>query len=122
MFLAGGTGATLRIWLATIIDRRLGESLPYVGTLGVNLLGCLAIGLGAAALPVGVVRPIVLGGLLGGFTTYSAFGLLGWRLLEDGRHGTFAIQLGLHIVVGIACVWLGLTVGRAFVPQDAAGS
>ena len=43
------------------------------------------------------------GGLLGGFTTYSAFGLLSWELLREGRVGAFSGQILIHLLGGIAC-------------------
>ena len=117
VFLAGGTGATLRVALVPLLDKRLLTLLPFAGTLVVNMIGCLAIGLGSALLSPGAVRPIVLGGLLGGFTTYSAFGLLSWELLEEGKRGAFAGQIALHVLGGIVCVWLGIVIGRAFAPE-----
>lgn len=117
VFLAGGTGASLRVFLVGVIDRRLHEHFPYVGTLVVNLVGCLAIGLLSAVLSPNVWRPILLGGLLGGFTTYSAFGLLSWDLLRDGKTVAFAGQVLLHVVVGIACVWAGLALGKMLTPR-----
>lgn len=113
IFLAGGTGASLRVFLATTIDRRLHESLPYVGTLIINLVGCLAIGLASAVIGPGGMRPVILGGLLGGFTTYSAFGLLTWDLLRNGRYLAFAGQILVHLIGGLLCVWAGLALGRA---------
>ena len=116
VFLAGGVGATLRVALVPLFDARLHRWLPFAGTLLVNMVGCLAIGVLSVVLSPSSLRPIVLGGLLGGFTTYSAFGLLSWELLEEGKHGAFAAQIVLHLVGGIVCVWLGLVVGRALAP------
>lgn len=113
VFAAGGTGASLRVALVPFLDARLGHVLPSVGTLLVNVLGCFLIGVGAGALPSGPLRPILLGGLLGGFTTYSAFGLLKVELAQDARYGAFAAQVLLHVAVGLTAVWLGLALGRA---------
>lgn len=113
VFLAGGLGATLRVVLGGWIDARWSSRLPYTGTLVVNLAGCLAIGVAAAALPAGPVRTAVVGGLLGGFTTYSAFALFSYELIRDQRLGVLAAQLGLHLVLGIACAAAGLALGRA---------
>lgn len=114
VFVAGGTGASLRVALVPILDERLQTSFPAGGTFIVNMLGCLAIGLGAAALPESSLRPILLGGLLGGFTTYSAFGLLTFVYAQEGRWGVFAAQLLLHVLVGLLAVGLGLWIGKAF--------
>ncbi len=117
VFLAGGAGATLRMVLVPVLDERLRAWLPFAGTLVVNLIGCFAIGVLSVVLAPGSARPIVLGGLLGGFTTYSAFGLLSWELLDQGKRGAFAGQILLHVLGGLLCVWLGLLLGRALVPE-----
>ena len=116
VFAAGGTGATLRVALVPVLDERLAKLLPAAGTLCVNVVGCFLIGLGSMLLPpasTGVARSVVLGGLLGGFTTYSAFGLLSFDLARDGRYTAFAAQLVLHVGLGLAAVVAGVAVGRA---------
>lgn len=113
VFLAGGVGATLRVVLAGLIDAHWSKHLPHVGTLVVNMVGCFAIGVAAAALPPGTARTAVLGGLLGGFTTYSAFALFSYELLRDERFGTMLAQIGLHLVIGIVCAAAGMALGRA---------
>ena len=118
VFLAGGTGASLRVALVPLLDARLETVLPSAGTLVVNVLGCLAIGLGAAALPEGSLRPILLGGFLGGFTTYSAFGLLAHTHAQEGRYGVFAAQILLHVAVGLLAVGLGLWIGKSLAPAQ----
>ena len=117
VFVAGGTGASLRVALVPLLDDRLQTSFPAGGTFIVNMLGCLAIGVGAMALPDTSLRPILLGGLLGGFTTYSAFGLLTFVYAQEGRWGVFAAQILLHVIGGLIAVALGLWVGKAFVPS-----
>lgn len=116
VFLAGGVGATLRVVLAGLVDVRLSSRLPYAGTLVVNMLGCLAIGVAAVALPAGTLRTTVVGGLLGGFTTYSAFALFSYELLRDERLGVLAAQIGLHLVLGVACVAAGMGLTRLVLP------
>lgn len=113
VFLAGGTGASLRVVLGGLIDGHLAERLPYAGTLVVNLVGCFAIGVAAAALPPGTARTAIVGGLLGGFTTYSAFALFSYELIRDERLGVLALQLGLHLVLGILLAAAGMGLGRA---------
>jgi CrcB protein len=103
VFLAGGVGATLRVVLAGLVDARVSARLPYAGTLVVNLIGML--------------RTAVVGGLLGGFTTYSAFALFSYELLRDERIGVLALQIGLHLVLGVACVAAGMALGRLVLPS-----
>lgn len=116
VFLAGGVGATLRVVLAGLLDARLSSRLPYAGTLVVNMIGCFAIGMAAVALPAGTLRTTVVGGLLGGFTTYSAFALFSYELLRDERLGVLAVQIGLHLVLGVVCVAAGMGVARLVLP------
>jgi CrcB protein len=113
VFVAGGIGATLRVLLAGRIEPLLVERLPHAGVLVVNLLGCLLIGLAAAGISASHWRHIVLGGLLGGFTTYSAFALFTVDLLGQQRWGILATQVLGHLVGGVACVWLGFALARA---------
>ncbi len=106
LFAAGGCGACLRHALSQAIERA-GPGLPAAGTLVVNAIGCLAIGALASLLAQGPGRTIALAGLLGGFTTYSAFALLTVELAQAGRWGALAWQLGLHVVGGALLVVLG---------------
>jgi CrcB protein len=117
VFLAGGVGATLRVVLAGVVDARLSARLPYAGTLVVNLIGCLLIGVVAVAVPPGTLRTAVVGGLLGGFTTYSAFALFSYELLRDERLGVLALQVGLHLVLGMLAVAAGMALGRLALPS-----
>lgn len=113
VFVAGGVGACLRVLLSGRIEQVLVERLPYAGVLVVNLLGCLAIGVAAAAISASHWRNIVLGGLLGGFTTYSAFALFSVDLLSQQRWGILAAQILGHLVGGVACVYVGFWLARA---------
>jgi len=99
--------------LAETIERRFGESLPFIGVLGVNLLGCLLIGLAAESIREPAVKLAVIGGFLGGFTTYSAYALLSVELGAEGRYGAAAIQIGAHVVGGIVAAVAGGAIARA---------
>lgn len=111
VFVAGGIGAVARVLLSGRIEQALLERLPHAGTLIVNLIGCLLIGLAAASISAPHWRHIVLGGLLGGFTTYSAFALFSVTLAEQQRWGILAAQIGAHLVGGVVCVWAGIWLG-----------
>jgi CrcB protein len=113
VFVAGGLGAALRVAMASWLEPVLVARLPHAGVLLVNLLGCLAIGFAAIALTQAHWRVIVLGGLLGGFTTYSTFALFSVELGQAGRVGVLLAQCGLHLLGGIACVLLGSALARA---------
>lgn len=116
LFAAGGVGACLRYALTVKVDRMAAAGLPFAGTLAVNLAGCFAIGVLAALLPLGTGRTIVLAGLLGGLTTYSAFALLTVELAQAGRWAALAGQLGLHVVGGALLCALGAKLA-GFVPR-----
>jgi CrcB protein len=111
VFVAGGIGACLRVGLAGLIDDRQ-PRIP-LGTLAVNLLGCLAIGLAATLLVRTPWRGIVMGGLLGGFTTYSSFALISWELLRADRLGATVVLVTVHVVGGVLAVALGVWIGGA---------
>lgn len=111
LFAAGGCGVCLRFALSLRVDRWAEASLPHVGTLAVNLLGCLLIGLLSPVVPSNPARAIVITGMLGGFTTYSTFALLGTELAEAHRWGPLAWQLGLHLGGGALLVVIGARLG-----------
>lgn len=88
-----------------------GGSFP-LGTLGVNVIGCLVIGLlGGWADNRGLFSPemrlLIFIGLLGGFTTFSTFGYETLALLRDGQLLATAGYVGLHLILGLAAVWIG---------------
>lgn len=119
LFIAGGgaIGSVLRYLLQGWLQRTTGSAFP-IGTLVVNLLGCLTIGVLAAALAgaaAGVREEIHLGltaGLLGGFTTFSAFGLETYLLASPGQYRHAAAYVVLSVVLGLAAVWLGHRAGE----------
>ena len=100
--LGGALGAVAR-WL-------IGLGLPFpFGTLAVNLTGSFLIGVIWAG---GALRwhPLLITGVLGGFTTFSAFSLDVIRLIEGGRVGTAgayaAGSVGLSVLACAAGLWL----------------
>ena len=84
-------------------------------TFAVNCLGCLLIGLLAGAFartPVSEpVRLFFMTGILGGFTTFSAFGLESFALLRRGEPGLALLYTLGSVLVGIVAVWLGFRFG-----------
>jgi fluoride exporter len=91
-------------------------SFPY-GTLAVNLLGCFVIGLLAELAEARGVfsdesRAFLFAGLLGGFTTFSAFGNETVNLLGDGAALPALANVAAHVILGLAAVWLGRTLAR----------
>lgn len=110
---AGGfVGAICRSLLSGFVQRSATfAAFPY-GTLAVNMLGCLLIGITVGAIDSRQLinpelRSFVLVGVLGGFTTYSTFGLETFALLRDADFLRAAGNVAIHVVLGLALVWIG---------------
>jgi len=109
----GALGAVSRHVLAQWAQTRSGADFP-VGTLVVNLVGCLLLGAVVAALAHGPAanerwRLLVGVGVLGSFTTFSTWSYETLALLEQGRWGAAALNVGVQLAVGLAA----LVAGRA---------
>ena len=98
--------------------RTFGPSFPY-GTVTVNVVGSLVMGILAAvfiARGQGAGSPLAafaMTGVLGGFTTFSAFSLDAVTLLEKGRVLAAFGYVGVSVVASIAALFIGLTLTRA---------
>src|SRR5688572_32377311 len=104
---AGGfVGAAARYGVSLAMQRWTG-TFPWA-TLSINVAGCFLIGL---LMPLVEQRPawfaLVVPGLLGGFTTFSAFGHETWRLAEGGRAPLAALYVAASLGLGLAAVWGG---------------
>ena len=114
--LAGFVGTLGRYWLSGVVARRYGETFP-LGTMVVNLIGCFLVGLlfyllNERFVVNPTVRTIVLIGFLGGFTTFSSFGLQTFTLLQDGEFGLATLNLAASNFFGLVLVWAGYTLAR----------
>ena len=114
---AGLTGTLVRYWLSGWADERWGASFP-AGTLTVNLLGCLAVGFLFQAteekyLIDPVLRSAILVGFLGGFTTFSSFGIQTFSLLREGEIFLAGLNVVVSNVGGLILVWAGYAVSRS---------
>ena len=113
----GFAGSILRHALSGLAqDAARGSLFPW-GTLAVNLVGCFAIGaLAQLAEARGAfaaeTRLLLFTGLLGGFTTYSAFGNETLNLLRDAERALAAANVLAHVVLGLACVYFGRVVAQ----------
>ena len=112
--IGGFIGSVLRYVLGGVVQQwSRSEAFPY-GTLGVNLTGCLVIGfLAELAETHGMFsaesRAFVFIGILGGFTTFSAFGNETMNLWRDGENVFAFANLAAHVIFGLGAVWLGRT-------------
>lgn len=110
-FIGSVTRYALGGWIAHLTAQ---ARFPF-GTLLVNLSGCLIIGLLAGMsmkqeLFSQGAKLFLFTGLLGGFTTFSAFGLETVLLLRRGEILVAAAYIGTSVALGIAMVWLGVKV------------
>jgi CrcB protein len=106
--LGSGAGGAARLYLSTLVARSAGTQFPW-GTLAVNVLGCLVVGaLGALfepASPLHVrqdLRVLLVVGVLGGFTTFSAFSLETLLLVQRGSPGTAFAYVLASLVLCLA--------------------
>ncbi len=110
-------GGIARYALSGLVQRHLGTAFPY-GTMVVNVVGCLLIGgvlhlvedrstLGPDA------RLFIAVGLIGGFTTFSAFGYETVALLRDSDLRFAILNISGNLFLGLGAVWLGRTILRA---------
>ncbi len=119
VMIGGAAGAGLRWEFGRLALRQLGPGFPW-GTLGVNLIGSLLMGLlaGAIMAPGMLDRPLWLllaVGLLGGFTTFSAFSLDLFVMLERGRFGPAIVYAAGSVVGALLLFALGWWAARAAV-------
>lgn len=111
--LGGCIGSVARYKLGgLVLHLSAQERFPY-STFAVNVGGCLVAGLLAGLAERYSVfgaetRLFLFTGLLGGFTTFSAFGLDAMYLVRRGEPGIAALYAVASIAVGMAAVWLGL--------------
>ena len=115
--LGGALGASGRYLAGVWALRLLGHGFPY-GTLFVNVAGCFLMGavIEAVALKFSVsqeMRAFLTTGILGGFTTFSAFALDFVVLYERKAAGLAALYLGASVLLSIAALFAGLWLVRA---------
>ncbi len=109
--MGGALGAVLRYWVSSGMYSIFGRSFPY-GTLMVNVLGSLAIGLLSILLvdKFNFAHHIKLGmvvGILSALTTFSTFSLDTVELLQQGLIERALLNVLLNVVVCISAVWFG---------------
>jgi fluoride exporter len=118
VFLGGGLGAALRHGINILVGRTLGSGFPY-STLLINITGSLIMGLVAAYFAFkGDAsqhwRLFLTTGILGGYTTFSAFSLDAALLYERGAIGLAALYIIASVVLSIAGLFAGLYLVRHF--------
>lgn len=113
--LGGFIGSSLRYAVSGYIQLSSKSiAFPY-GTLAVNLIGCFAIGFlsqlaESRGLFTAETRTLIFIGVLGGFTTFSAFGNETINLWRDGESLLAAINIAAHLLLCLGAVWLSRAV------------
>ena len=112
----GALGASLRYLAANLTHAYLGKGFPF-GTLLVNVLGSLIIGYMVVLLPdseesIPYLRLLLITGVLGGFTTYSAFSIETLQLIQSGQLSKAGLNVLLTLLLCFVAVWGGYLLGR----------
>jgi len=114
--LAGAVGAILRYLAHRGTMLLMGPGFPY-GTLLVNvvgsfLIGALFVAFWERAMGGDLLRLSLMVGLLGSFTTFSAFSLDTWILVHHGAYLKAAVNVAGTVVTCLAATWLGIVLTR----------
>jgi CrcB protein len=116
--LGGAIGSVARFWMTGTVAEFTGLRFPW-GTLLINVLGSLIIGLvaGLTLVPERLgwhpdVRVFLMTGFCGGFTTFSAFSLQTIELMRSGEIAAAAGYTIASVVLCVAAAWAGLLLGR----------
>ncbi len=117
--IGGFVGSALRYVIGGVVQNWSGSIRFPFGTLAVNVLGCLLIGfLSQLAEARGVftadARTLIFIGVLGGFTTFSAFGNETVNLSRIGDHALAAANVAAHVGLCLGAVWLSRTLAYQF--------
>ena len=111
--LGGAIGASLRFLAVTAAARAFTGSFP-IGTLAVNVAGSLAMGALFVLLTTRThLHPLLLTGILGGFTTFSAFSLDAVRLWETGQPNQAALYVVASVILSLAALLIGAAIARS---------
>lgn len=120
--IGGAIGSVLRYLAGAMVLKFAPSDFPY-GTLFVNVVGCFVIGLLVPGLlphsPAATsghlqMKLLLVTGVLGGFTTFSAFGLETYTLYRGGHVTLAGLNIVLSLVLGLGAVALGTRVGRVW--------
>ena len=110
--MGGFIGAILRYSVSGWVQTLFHDTAFPLGTLTVNIIGCFVLGLLSQLVESQMtisseMRLLVMVGLLGAFTTYSTFSNETWNLLRDQQVLLALLNMGIHLVLGLAAVYFG---------------
>ncbi len=110
VFAGGGIGATFRYLLSLLYKTPI-NGFP-LSTFGINVIGCFLIGLiyQASSIESFHLKIFLMVGVLGGFTTFSTFGLETYNLLASSKYQTAFFYVILSNICGLAAVYAGIKI------------
>lgn len=114
--LGGAIGAAGRYLTGVLAVRLMGHGFPW-GTLAVNVIGSFAMGVLVVVLAhshATRLAPLLMTGVLGGFTTFSAFSLDAMTLFERGAPGMAALYVGASVALALVGIVLGMMAARGY--------
>ncbi len=111
VFVGSGAGGLLRYGIDALVAGRSASALPW-GILFINITGSFAIGFLGGTIVREDLRALVLIGLLGGYTTFSAFSRDTVLLAQQGRWGMSATYAVLSVVLSVGACWIGLAMSH----------
>ncbi len=108
-------GGMARYAMTDVVQTRADSTFPF-GTLLVNVIGCLLIGIFfqfASGRFSPAVQALLTTGFCGGFTTFSTFSYESVRLVHTGLWQRAVLYIGLSVALGLGAFWLGATLVRS---------
>ncbi|MDP4174550.1 MAG: fluoride efflux transporter CrcB [Bacteroidota bacterium] len=116
VFVGGGIGAVTRYLLSSYIQKAFSPGFPF-GTLTVNILGCLIIGLLMTIfedrfIVQPALRLLLTVGFLGGLTTYSTFSFETVALLQEGNYFSGFMNILGTTFTCLCSTWIGILIGK----------
>jgi CrcB protein len=113
--LGAALGGLARYIFVSTITAKVASRFPW-GTFTVNVIGCFLIGLISTILIERSAHPtwslLLVTGILGGYTTFSAFGWETVQLTREGEHLLALANILGSVAAGYAAVWLGILIAR----------
>ena len=115
--MGGFAGSICRYIISGLSQRLFNDPFFPYGTIIVNVIGCLLIGLlgglsETRQIFTPEIRALIFIGFLGGFTTFSTFGYEIFTLTRDGQFVSALTNLMLHLILGFGSVWLGFSMSK----------
>jgi len=117
ILLGGGVGSLSRYLVGTALVTRYGTRFPIVGTMAINITGSFLIGLLMTLITERFsansnLRPLLVIGFLGGYTTFSSFEWETYSVIRDGGFWIGIFNVVGSVTLGYAAVWVGAMLAR----------